>query len=320
MRSTRPTPAAALIPLLLLGAGPAHAYCRTSTTSTATVEGHVCTPAQADDSGLPLYWGMPRVTYSLQKDASSDTPLATFRSVTREAFDAWMNADCGGEPPRIEVIEAEDADCALHEYNKELANANILFFVDQAWDDDPGKLAVTTVTYNKNTGEIYDADMALNSALWQFTADGSGGIDLLSVLTHETGHFLGLAHSPEPGATMDQTYSPPGVQDLRTLSDDDREGICAIYPPGEIAEGCDATPRHGFSTLCADDQPGPVPDEPPDDRCCCVDGDLCEDGLCVPAGCGCTTAPAPSLPWSAALPIGALALTLARRRARAQRG
>jgi MYXO-CTERM domain-containing protein len=321
VRSTRLLLLAAL-PLCLAGVlstGPARAYCRTSTTSTPSFEGHVCTPPQGGDSGMPLYWGMPRVTYSLQQDASVDVPLETFRTAVRAAFDAWMNTDCDGEPPRIEVIEAENAVCSMHEYNKDRGNANILFFRDQDWEFDSVRLAVTTVTFDKNTGEIYDADMVLNSDHYQFTDGSMAGWDLLSVLTHETGHFLGLAHSAVPVATMTGMYSPPEVNDLRTLDDDDVAGICAIYPPGPIAEECDATPRHGFSTLCAADQPGPVPDEPDtEDRCCCLPGDICEEGACVegPGGCNCTAAPASRSPWPAALCLAALASALAFRRPR----
>lgn len=312
--------AAALVGVAVLGAGvPAGAYCRTTTTSSATVDGHVCTPPRGDDSGVPLYWGMPHITYSIQQDATPSVPFEAMREAARAAFDAWTSADCGGAPPRIEVTEADPVECAGAEYNKKLGNANILFFVDQGWDTDPSQLALTTVSYRASTGEIYDADTAFNSDLWGFTVDGAGGasVDLLSVLTHEAGHFLGLAHSPLPEATMRSSYTPPDAVDLRTLSADDCAGICAIYPPGPVADGCDATPRHGFSPLCAADQPGPVPDEPPlDDRCCCLDDAECVDGLC--ASTGCAYAPAPSLPspWPLPLSLAAALPLLARRRRR----
>lgn len=310
--------AAAIVLAGFLASGPARAYCRTSTASTPTFDGHVCTPPHADDSGLPIYWGMPRVTYSLQEDASMDIPFETFQALVRAAFDTWTSVDCDGAPPRIELVEAEAAICATQEYNKDRGNANILMFRDQIWDHEPEELAVTTVTFDLDTGEIYDADMELNSALWNFTTgEVAVDIDLLSVLTHEAGHFLGLSHSRAPGATMDDSYTPPSIDDLRTLSDDDEAGICAIYPPGPVAEGCDATPRHGFSVLCAADQPGPVADEPPDERCCCVEGDECVDGVCVPAGCACTTVPVPGGgSWPATLPLAALVTALVRRRPR----
>ncbi|MDI1437250.1 matrixin family metalloprotease [Polyangium sorediatum] len=320
MSTKRTLPFAGVIGLLgMLAAAPAHAYCRTSTTSAPTVDGHVCTPAQKDDSGLPVFWGMPRITYSVQVDASKDIPFDTARLAIRTAFDAWTSADCEGQPPRLELIEGAPAICALDEYNKDRGNANIIFFVDEGWSDDSFKLAITTVTFDVNSGEIYDADMALNTTHWPFTTNGApDGIDLLSVLTHEAGHFLGLNHSPDPEASMTAHYQPPEQMDMRSLAEDDRAGICAIYPPGPLADGCDATPRHGFSALCAEDQSGPVLDAPPTgERCCCLEGDTCVDGICVeaPGGCACTTHPAPLGPGAVTIPLAALVASLRRRRA-----
>jgi hypothetical protein len=323
------------LPAVLAAAGiigfalPAGAYCRTSTTSSPTHDGHVCTPAQTDDSGDVIFWPRPRVTYSLQQDASVQIPFDAFQHTVRQAFDTWMAVDCGGGPPRIEVIEGAPAACALHEFNlagSGHGNANIIFFREQAWDDDPSKFAVTTVTFGTEDGAIYDADMALNSALWHFTTgDAPVDVDLLSVVTHETGHFLGLAHSPNGDATMFRAYDP-GQTGLRDLTADDRAGICAIYPPGAIGADCDPTPRHGFSPLCAADQTGPAPAEPTGDDCCCADGGTCVDGACVasaPADSGCATPRAPigdpAVP-AAGLALGLAALGRRRRARRAARG
>jgi hypothetical protein len=60
----------------------------------------------------------------------------------------------------------------------------------------------------------------------------------------------------------------PGATAMRNLTADDVSGICAVYPPGgsrttslgaPIAEdACDPTPRHGFSTQCAQPTKGCV--------------------------------------------------------------
>jgi hypothetical protein len=72
--------------------------------------------------------------------------------------------------------------------------------------------------------------------------------DLLSILTHEAGHMLGLSHSPVSEATMKIDYVP-GDKGLRSLHQDDIDGICTAYPAGP--EGtCDPTPRHGFASDC----------------------------------------------------------------------
>ena len=129
------------------------------------------------------------------------------------------------------------------------------------------------MTFNSDTGEIYDADMELNATGKNLTVEGAvpaRGFDLLSVVTHEAGHFLGLAHATDTQATMYAAYKP-GSTSLRSLTPDDADGMCAIYPSiskrvvstsvdpsGFVAaDACDPSPRHGFSDACAEN-PAPI--------------------------------------------------------------
>lgn len=312
---------------LLISADRSFAYCRTSHCPATGKDSHVCTPALPDDCGFVVYWPKPRVTYSVQLDASSQVSFETIRTTLRRSFDTWLNVDCGGgKHPRFEAIEADPVECHLHEYNKDRGNANIVLFHDDVWPygDHDGRLALTTVSYNTETGEIYDADMEINSAHANFTtSDLITDIDLLSVVTHEAGHFLGLAHSPDTSATMFASYKA-GSRDQRDLTDDDIAGICATHPPGEIAEDCDPTPRHGFSTVCRADQAS-APEEPPEvENCCCPDGTVCDKGACVAdeGGC-CTIAPGGgatrSGPAATLAALAGMALYAARRRTRRRR-
>ncbi len=245
-----------LLLALLTTSERASAFCRTSSCSQGT--GAVCDPPQSTDCGKPVFWPKPCVQYSLQEDASKQVPLDTVRSIFKTAFDTWMNAPCSaGGNPRILVTETEPVACDAHEYNQTQGNANIMVFRDDQWPYGGSKstLALTTVTYNIDTGEIYDADMELNSANTTFTTTDTNVVfDLLSVVTHETGHFLGLSHSAMLSATMFPDYME-GDTSLRVLDADDIAAICTVYPPGEpVLATCDSTPRHGFSSLCAADQ------------------------------------------------------------------
>lgn len=127
---------------------------------------------------------------------------------------------------------------------------------------DRGVVALTSVLYDPRNGRIMDADIEVNgwdglardapiiAARGQFPEHGwyftcgdetalcasygqgdCGFMDLQNTVTHEAGHFIGLGHVAESqvSSTMNPNTSPGDVA-KRTLSQDDVEGVCAIYP------------------------------------------------------------------------------------------
>jgi hypothetical protein len=135
-------------------------------------------------------------------------------------------------------------------------------------------VALTSVLYDPETGRILNADIEMNGwdgqgagqplptsqppRGWYFTcgeiqtpcdAYGDGAcrfMDLRNTLTHEVGHFVGLGHVPqappatplEERATMEPTTTSGDIW-MRTLSEDDAAGVCAIYPDeGDGGCGC----------------------------------------------------------------------------------
>lgn len=116
-----------------------------------------------------------------------------------------------------------------------------------AWGRVPaGALAVANM--RMVGGKVAEADVVLNILIpwaWQECAqrDGACGtassdagvlqrFDVQAVLTHEFGHWLGLAHLDQPGAselTMFATPNP-GERKQTTLALGDLRGIRAAYP------------------------------------------------------------------------------------------
>jgi hypothetical protein len=228
-------------------------------------------------SDAPTWWSTACVGYDLNENASRYASYDVASSVIRAAFDTWLQASCStgaASTPSIDVRDLGPVPCAHHAYDKTGGpNQNVIVFQDDAWPYDvPGStsliIALTTVTSNVETGEIYDADIELNTKDYPIVpvpSDGpAGAFDLQSVLTHEIGHFLGLAHSPLPDAVMFASGDGQGGTTKRALTAEDVRGICAIYVPdgtrsvstlvdasGRTPEGaCDPTPHHGFTPTC----------------------------------------------------------------------
>lgn len=239
-----------------LAAGDAAAYCRSSTCEPDPLQGiagAVCSPPMETDCGIPLLWMRDCVGFTVQEDGSDEIDIKTTRKILAQSFATWESADCGAGGPGIHVMDMGTVECDHVEYEPNAGNANILIFRDRGWEENGfDKLALTTVNFDKETGEIWNADIEVNTDDYDFIqSDGGGEYDLLAVLTHEAGHFLGISHTDDAQATMFYSYAE-GMVDL---SEDDVLAICDMYPPRAIDEDtCNPIPRHGFSPRCASDQ------------------------------------------------------------------
>ena len=150
-------------------------------------------------------------------------------------------------------------------------------------------LAVTTLFKNKTTGEIFDADMEINAVNFAWadlvvdpTRANGATADFQNTLTHELGHVIGLTHNcysandgpapimdnagnlepvcgsaGVPSSVTDATMYPvvaTSDTDRRTLSPDDQQAACDIYPGSQgtcgagSGQGCSvAGPTSGAS-------------------------------------------------------------------------
>ena len=261
---------------LLFGyAARSQAFCLTHTCDQKTEQCEIVDGCNI--TGKTLFWASSTVSFDVQQDASYKvTPdrktfelsadgskqllltAATLDSVATNAFYTWVNADCGGGThPKIRLKDLGFVACGKPEYNKDQPNANVIAFHDSLWpytNTGAETLALTTVFFNGDTGEIYDANVEINTNEDTFTVGTPVGdqIDLNAVLTHELGHFLGLSHSSHGDATMWQSYMPS----MATLAQDDVDGICASLPPDRATTTDSYTPRHGWSSECAGPESG----------------------------------------------------------------
>jgi hypothetical protein len=150
-------------------------------------------------------------------------------------------------------------------------------------------LAITSLFKNSKTGEILDADIQFNAEgyswgdlLGQPTLVTSMTADFQNALTHELGHVIGLDHdcyatsdlqarlndntgAPEvdcsnnstlPSAVAEATMYPSVMLSdttRRTLTVDDEQGICEIYP--HVHDACPASASDGGCSVVATAKP-----------------------------------------------------------------
>jgi MYXO-CTERM domain-containing protein len=249
----------------------------------------VCGAAKVRD--VPLWWRSGCIGWSLQKDGGKHVAFDEALGALSAGFEAWTSRSCptsgqGGSRPSIDARYLGPVACGGIGYNKVAPNQNVIVFRDDGWPHPPKTpddlapdgtsrtIALTTVTFDSDTGEIFDADMELNTKDHKVIPVTDGTVlddntfDLQAVLTHEIGHIFGIAHAPSKASVM---YAQDEGHDLRkrTIGLEDIDAICEVYPPdgtrpvdmsvastGRVGmTACDPTPRHGFTSDCQADPP-----------------------------------------------------------------
>jgi hypothetical protein len=243
---------------LALSANDTWAFCRSTTCVTAKEDCRVDRDGCVTD-GIPLRWSSGCVTFAVHADGSPrwGITFADARKAAGDAFRTWVAARCSslGDHPSLGAVDLGAVECDQPEYNDRppLPNANAILFRDEEWPygDDTTALALTTITFDSDTGDLLDADIEVNSANVALSVgDSNVSTDLQAILTHESGHLLGLAHSSDSAATMNSGYDGTDLG-FRILDEDDEAAICEAYQPGADLDHCrGAQPHFGFSRVC----------------------------------------------------------------------
>jgi hypothetical protein len=259
------------VALSLLAPVDAQAYQRTKTCGTYGVR-----DCRGDEVGLPLYWVSPCVNYVVNDDGTSqfsDNGISeqTYEAI-RASFQTWNDVSCSelqmvdGGTTSVSIAEGPPMDGR--------DRLSLVVFRDEDWSSVPGassrSYALTSVSYLPDTGQILDADIEINSDIYELSLTGDPidmQVDLQNTLTHEVGHFLGLAHTEVQDATM-FSQAPLGETDKRSLEQDDIDGVCAAYGFEEQAKVCDdpsdfdqtrPDPNGDDKGCCATSVGGPLP-------------------------------------------------------------
>lgn len=205
--------------------------------------------------GVPLHWNRRCIGYSLHERGARDLSDADVFATLERSFATWSTVDCGGRTLGFEFAPTlQRTRWSGPEYAGEGGNANQFEFVGD-WDERgyaSGAFALTTTWFRLSDGTILDADMEINEQSWGWAicpeaGCTDGNVDLENTLTHELGHFLGMAHTPDDEFATMWACADEGETFKRDLAADDVEGICTVYPADSLPATCDFRPVGGFA-------------------------------------------------------------------------
>ncbi len=178
--------------------------------------------------GAKLYWSDSCLTMYINERGSEDIPDESEFDEIKSSLDAWGGVSCSS----FLIQFAGLTNLEITGHLKEDPAVNMIVFREQKWPYSTRPVAFTAVTYNVNTGEIFDADIEMNGEDYAFTTrpdEETWKIDVQNTITHELGHVLGVDHTPEAAATMFD-HAGPGEVNKRTLEEDDIDALCTLYP------------------------------------------------------------------------------------------
>jgi MYXO-CTERM domain-containing protein len=194
------------------------------------------------------------VQYLVQNAGSDDVSLVDEIAAFEAAFATWQAVPCAS----LTYQNAGMTDLGLA-----VDGTNVMLFIESGWTFGDEAAAATSIFALPG---METADIAVNGEhfTWAIGPPGSAAtetLDLQAVMTHEIGHFSGMGHTMRSFDTMYFSWKPwPGQ---RTLSIDDKLGLCSVYPargsecPAPACPADEACTTHPLGMLC-EGTPDPI--------------------------------------------------------------
>lgn len=249
--------AAALVIFAVLE-GESEAFCRRRTCgSRCALDNEQCPVG-----GEPLRWPSSTLSFALHSNIgeTKGRPAEVYAAI-RAAIHVWSDTECplssGGTARtslRFRELDREEFPInAISSKDDAYKLRNVILFRSGGWPygagDDASEsdtVASARARFDAKTGLVRSQQIELNEAAYEFRlpdqpfaqSTSDRAVDLVTVLTHEVGHFIGLAHSIESDSIMAARYCeqqsrcqrPP--TEARRLASDDVVGLCTLFPPG----------------------------------------------------------------------------------------
>jgi hypothetical protein len=183
-------------------------------------------------TGTGATWTTLPLNYEINTNSSQELGAMSTVQVVQESYSAWTSPSCSGF--RVNYTGATNESWN----SRDRVNTHIWIYNANQRPAQLGGRETIGVTLSSFQGRsMVDGDILYNGIDHQWTTNPSrqGQVDAQSIITHETGHQLGLGHSPSSQATMYAAYL--GGTGARSLATDDLNGVCSLYP-SNVAPEC----------------------------------------------------------------------------------
>ncbi len=219
--------------------------------------------SNGDGTGPFLYWDDSFFPIPYYISAPSFRNYPTFITAIDSSLNTWRSVD----GTRFEFLPMGCTESTVSGND----GMNQIVYVSHHWELDPLAIAVTRNYYiagnSARTGLIMDSDILLNGVGYTFSTDNTPNThDVQNILTHESGHLLGLGHETatlDSDATM-YAWAAPNEFNKRQLHANDLAGIRAAYGgtgnrfPGPLSTVNCSLGKPG-ACLAVHDKPAPRP-------------------------------------------------------------
>ncbi len=184
--------------------------------------------SNGDGDGPFLFWDSGYFPIPYYISAPSFVGHADFIQAIDKSFKTWRDV----QNIKVEFLPLGCSNGTKNEND----GVNTVILKSSKWLFDPSIIAITRNFYiagsSARAGMILDSDILLNGVDHSFTTTNEiGKHDVQNIVTHETGHFLGLGNEVapvDPDATMFAVASPNEFN-KRVLHADDLPGIHSAY-------------------------------------------------------------------------------------------
>lgn len=199
------------------------------------VQAYLKLGASVGNSVVGIDWVGRTITYRVTSRDAPGVTASQLQAAIAQSFDEWS------APENVQISTSFAGMTTLEPDVRD--GQNVIGF--QSRPDLDRTLGSTSFQTNNSTGALISADIFLNTTFqWSVASGGqTSRFDVVSIMTHEIGHLLGLGHSALGETTSSGggrsvtgkravmfpiAYGPGSIED-RTIEDDDIAGITDIY-------------------------------------------------------------------------------------------